>query len=499
MKSSLAGLLLLFGVMQADAQLQYDMNSNCRRAYQEILNLKFQDAGRLLDAETAVNPSNLLVPYLKHYTLFLENVISGDKTLFDRSGAAHADLMNVVSSGPKNSPWHLYCRAQMSLQWALVRIREGNYASAALDFNRAYRLLTENNDFYPDFTPNQAGLALMQILIGSIPENYQWVTRLFLLKGSVNEGISTLQQISSTAGDVFLQQESLFLLTFTTFNLGDNEKHTRFLESTLNTPSMDKLVTQSPLLIYASVVFAMHNGQNDRAIDLLLHRPKGKDYYPFYYLDYLTGVAKLNRLDKDATLWFLRYLLNYKGDAFVKSAYQRLAWAALIEGDGKKYTDYMTSVKSRGNTQLEGDERAQQQAVSGLVPDIRLLRSALLFDGGYYERALAELKNVAPEKFLVEREKLEFIYRKARIYHEWGEAQHAIPMYQLTLNEGQKYPWYYAANAALNLGLIFENQKKYAEAEKYYRRCLDLNYTEYKTSISQKAKAGLNRVRSRTK
>ena len=72
-------------------------------------------------------------------------------------------------------------------------------------------------------------------------------------------------------------------------------------------------------------------------------------------------------------------------------------------------------------------------------------------------------------------------------------------MYQLTLNEGQKYPWYYAANAALNLGLIFENQKKYAEAEKYYRRCLDLNYTEYKTSISQKAKAGLNRVRSRTK
>lgn len=496
-KYIIAGLMLFFAVTQADAQRQYDMNSDCRKAYQEILNLKFENASRLLDEEAITNPSNLLIPYLKHYILFLENVISGDKVLFERSGRAHTDLMNLVSSGSKDSPWYLYSRAQMSLQWALVRIREGSYANAALDFNRAYRLLIENNDLYPEFIPNRAGLALMQILIGSIPENYQWVSRLFSLKGSVNEGIATLQQISSTAGDVFLQQESLFLLTFTTFNLADNEKHTHFLESILDAPAVGKLVSNSPLLTYASVVFAMHNGQNDRAINLLLHRPSGKDYYPFYYLDYLTGVAKLNRLDKDAAVWFLRYLMNYKGEAFVKSAYQRLAWAALIEGNSEKYADYMKSVKLRGNTQLEGDERAEQQASAGQFPDIRLLKAALLFDGGYYKRALAELENYESEDFTAEREKLEYIYRKARIYHEWGEVQQAIPLYQLTLMQGQNHPWYFAANAALNLGLIFENQKKYPEAEKYYSHCLGLNYKEYKTSISQKAKAGLNRVKDR--
>lgn len=499
MKSYIAGLLLLCGVVQANAQLHYNMDTNCRRAYQEILNLKFKSAATLLASEAALDPSNLLVPYLKHYMLFLENVISGNKALFDKSAPAHTELMDLVASGPKNSPWHLYCRAQMSLQWALVRIREGNYASAALDFNRAYCLLTENNVKYPGFMPNQTGLALMQILIGSIPENYQWVTRLFSLKGAVNEGISRLQQVSSTTDDVFLQQESLFLLTFTTFNLGDNEMHTRFLESILKSPSVETLVVQSPLLIYASVVFAMHNGQNDRAIDLLLERPQGSDYYPFHYLDYLTGVAKLNRLDQDATVWFLRYLLNYEGEAFIKSAYQRLAWAAMIEGDDEKFSGYMARVKLRGNTQLESDQRAQQQAVSGLVPNTRLLKATLLFDGGYYARAMSELKKIQPEEIHIEREKIEFTYRKARIYHEWGNPGKAIPAYQLTLDQGQKYPWYFAANSALNLGLIFESQKKFAEAEKYYRRCLDLNYTEYKTSISQKAKAGLNRVRNSTK
>ena len=497
MKSVIVGFMMLFAVVHANAQEQYILNANCRKAYQEILNLRFEAASRLLEVEASANAGNLLVPYLRHYILFLENVIAGDKILFERSGTAHTALYNKVSSGPKNSPWHLYTRAQLSLQWSLVRIREGSYANAAIDFNRAYRLLNENNELYPDFTPNQTGLALMKILIGSIPENYQWVSRLFALNGSVNEGIAALQRISATAEDVFLQQESLFLLTFTTFNLADNEEHTRYLESILEDPDIQKLVAQSPLLTYASVVFAMHNGRNNQAIDLLLHRPAGSEYYPFYYLDYLTGVAKLNRLDNDASVWFLRYLVNYKGETFVKSAYQRLAWAALVAGDKEKYAEFMSSVKARGNTRLEGDERAEQQAVVGNLPDIRLLKSTLLFDGGYYQRALSELQIYTSADFHSLRDKLEFTYRKARIFHEWDKVQKAIPLYISVLNQGESQTWYYAANAALNLGLIYENQKDFTTAEKYYRRCLGLNYTEYKTSISQKAKAGLNRVKGR--
>lgn len=497
MKSVIAGFIMLVAVVQSNAQEQYTLNANCRKAYQEILNLRFTAADRLLDSEATANSRNLLVPYLRHYMLFLENVIAGDKSLFERSGSAHTVLYNKVASGPKSSPWHLYTRAQLSLQWALVRIREGNYANAAIDFNRAYRLLNENNVLYPEFTPNQTGLALMKILIGSIPENYQWVSRLFALNGSVNEGIAALQRISAKTDDVFLQQESLFLLTFTTFNLADNEEHTRYLESILEEPAIQKLVAQSPLLTYASVVFAMHNGRNNQAIDLLLHRPAGSEYYPFYYLDYLTGVAKLNRLDNDASLWFLRYLVNYKGETFVKSAYQRLAWAALVAGDKEKYAEYMGSVKVRGNTRLEGDERAEQQALAGNVLDVRLLKATLLFDGGYYQRANAELQACSPDDFQSLRDKLEFTYRKARIFHEWNKVQQAIPLYISVLYQGQSQTWYYAANAALNLGLIYENQKNFAAAEKYYRRCLGLNYTEYKTSISQKAKAGLNRVKGR--
>ena len=53
---------------------------------------------------------------------------------------------------------------------------------------------------------------------------------------------------------------------------------------------------------------------------------------------------------------------------------------------------------------------------------------------------------------------------------------------------------YFAANAALHLGIIYENEDNLKEAEKYFRLCRSLDFDEYETGIKQKAKAGLNRL-----
>ena len=43
---------------------------------------------------------------------------------------------------------------------------------------------------------------------------------------------------------------------------------------------------------------AMRTDRGGEAIKILENRPSGKQYHPFPYLDYMLGLAKLQRLDE---------------------------------------------------------------------------------------------------------------------------------------------------------------------------------------------------------
>ena len=81
------------------------------------------------------------------------------------------------------------------------------------------------------------------------------------------------------------------------------------------------------------------------------------------------------------------------------------------------------------------------------------------------------------------------------IYQESGDVPKAISYFDKTISEGKTQPYYFAANAALQCGLIYEQQNDFLNAGKYYHLCLEMDYPEYKTSLDQKAKAGLQRIK----
>jgi tetratricopeptide (TPR) repeat protein len=89
----------------------------------------------------------------------------------------------------------------------------------------------------------------------------------------------------------------------------------------------------------------------------------------------------------------------------------------------------------------------------------------------------------------------EYTYRLARIYHETGNIPKALDYYQQTVTRGKDEAYYYAASSSYQMGLIYENMGNYPKADNFYRLCISLKNTEYKTSLNQKAKAGLNRLR----
>jgi tetratricopeptide (TPR) repeat protein len=241
----------------------------------------------------------------------------------------------------------------------------------------------------------------------------------------------------------------------------------------------------------------MKNGFNDEALNVLRERLPLKQTYHFYYLDYLEGIARLNKLDYSASGCFMQFIAGFRGRNYSYSATQKLAWIALLQGDTVNYHRLIKQVLSLGTPVVDEDKQAVAEARQGNVPNQILLRTRLLFDGGYYNLAINELLNNSVRTTVKsKRDLVEYTYRLGRIYHEQGNYPKAIENYRQTIIQGKTGPWYFAAGAAFQMGLLYENQGAYAKADSAYHACLSINTQEYKTSLHQKAKAGLNRLKT---
>jgi tetratricopeptide (TPR) repeat protein len=212
----------------------------------------------------------------------------------------------------------------------------------------------------------------------------------------------------------------------------------------------------------------------------------------------MLGIAKLNTLDLSAANEFNKYLFLYKGKSFMKAGWQKLAWIALINNDTLSYRKNLKNILSAGNDFTDEDKQALKETENNELPNVLLLKSRLLFDGGNFKQALTVLAGKGMENFPTLKNKLELTYRLGRIYDRLGMIKNAIGLYEKTIQNGSKFSYYFAANSCLHLAQLYENTNDKVNAEKYYKTCLSLRNHEYQNSIDQKAKAGLNRLGKNT-
>ncbi len=492
-------LILIIAVNFSYCQYHYDFNQNCKDAYSAIISLKFDEGKNLIEKEKSTNPENNIPYMLENYIYFLTIFIAEEEDEFEKLSKLKDDIISRLKKGDKNSPYYRYCLSQVYLQWAFARTKFKEYVTATFEINKAYRQLETNNEEFSDFLPNLINLGLLHTLIGTVPDNYNWIKKLVGVEGTIDQGVGEIltvlnESISNKEYSMY-KTECLFYLSFIQMNLMTNKQkaldYIKMIED-------DSSSMQNPLAIYAISRIYMDNSLNNEAIELLLSKPTGEEYFPFYYLDYLTGLAKLHRLDDDAVNYLFKYVNNYKGINYIKDAYQKIAWYYLVNRNKEKYTEYINKIKQYGNSIADADEQAEREAENGEEPNIYLLRARLLFDGGYYEKALSAITGETETGFLRNtKDSLEFYYRIGRIYHEWGKVDNSISFYKNTVENGAESEYYFAANSALKLGIIYENKGDYENAEFYYEEAQSMENKEYRNSINQKAKAGLHRIENR--
>ena len=484
-KSFFILFLSLFSISKG--AFTYDYNKNCQQAYQAIFKLKFAAGKALLETEKKANPNNLMPFFIEDYIDFFTLYIGENKTLFESLETKKSNRIDILEKGNKNSPWFLYTQADLHLHWAFARIKFGEYLSAVLEVKKAASMHRENLEKFPDFKPSIKSMALLNTIFGAIPDKYKFGAKILGLKGSINQGITDLKSVIKDPNFQF-KDEGIILYTLIQLHLlKDYNEAWKMINGNLSLE--DNLLNH---FVVATV--AAHVGKNDKVIEILLSKPSNKEFFPYPFLDFLLGNAKLNRLDKDADIYLKKFISTFKGQNYIKEANRKLAWFYLINSQPDLYKKYLLVCKTTGNETIDEDIAAQKEANSNIIPQKELLKARVLFDGAYYQRAIDMLTKINPTKLSSNREKIEYFYRKGRILHEWGKLDEALIEYQKTIQSDPNLNLYFAPNAALKSGAIYEKKGNKPKAIEYYKKAISYKTHEYKNSVDAEAKAGINRL-----
>ncbi|MCX2472884.1 tetratricopeptide repeat protein [Pedobacter sp. MC2016-05] len=470
----------------------FDFNANCLNAYKSIFELKLGNARAYISTEKKQHPNNSITPLLENYVDYFTILTSESKADFDRLKGNKSSRLDQISDDDKSSPYYLYAQAEINLQWALIRGRFGEYFNAAMEIKKANGLLQDNSKKFPNFHLNMKGLGLINAVLGNLPDGALKSTlSTFGIKGNLQTGLSMFEKLADnlpkSSYEPFYEEVVFYYAYVLTDVAHSSLAYSKTMKYT------DRIADTSLLKSYLRSYVCIKNAHNDEAIAILAKKPEGSLYQPFPYLDYLEGLAHLNKLDLSAATYFNHFLSSNKGVNYIKDTYLHLGWIALLKGDKNGYSGFAAKAINNGYAYNEKDKQAKNEA-SSPQPSIDLLKARLLFDGGYLTKALQLLGDKKTADFSSDKDKTEFNYRLGRIYDDLGKDEDALNAYQATINLGKNSKYYFAANAALQMGKVYEKRKNFAKAKEAFNNAISMKNHEYESSIESQAKAGLKRL-----
>jgi hypothetical protein len=398
-----------------------------------------------------------------------------------------------MSEGPESSPFSLFTRSVLHFQRAAINIKFGEKWDAALNFRRSFLQSKEDQKKFPGFTPALMLSGTMQVVAGTIPDGYKWLSSLLGIEGNIGQG---MQQLSNflAADDVWAtlyRDEATFYYLYLKFYVENRREDVfRYIQQ----KNLD--TKNNYLYAYLATNLAINDQQAAYAERIIRQRNGSTDYpinMPVW--DQEMGYATSYHLDPEAHVYLERFLQTFKGKFYVKDVLLKLSWFYYLRGDDQKAAGYRARILKKGDTEADADKQALKDARSGKWPDKTLLKARLLSDGGYYSEALQSLRGMGSANFSTEEDKCELAYRLGRIYDGLGRKDEAIAAYLTTLKTGEHLKEYFAARAALQLGYIYEERGDRPMAISYFQKCLSLKGHEYKNSLDQRAKAGIERCK----
>lgn len=494
-KDSFAGsfvffLCCFFFFSSFGQQNSYQLTPTLQQAYADVFKLKVTSARALLEKEKYTGPPKAFAVYVEDYADMVTLLVSDEKRLFEQLAPNEDTRLELLDDLPDNSPYQRLYQAEIRLHWAFIKLKFGKEVSACWDIIKAYRLLEENAKKYPDFISTYKSLGMLHVLIGSAPQNYQWVTKLLGLRGNIPLGMREIRTVIQK-DTLFGNEARLVELLLQAYILTYAEPQNAALLALVNAEE-DNL-----LLHFFGTTVSMKDGRGEQALKLLNRRPVGRDYLAFPFLEYLKGEILLQKGQYDeARTQFKRFLPRYKGQNYLKDTHMKLFLSHWLEGEEALAMPYLERVPIVGTSYVEADKFAEKFAKSFRKKEVSgqqkvLMKARLAFDGGYLSEAALVLKPYQESFFTNLYDKAEFHYRWGRILQRQNQPDSSIAHYERAIAFSQAQSLYFGATSALQLGYIYQAKGNKTKAVYHFKQSLNYPKHEYKNSVDNKARAAL--------
>lgn len=472
---------ILFFVIPTNAQPHNEIK--IQFAYSQFLNFQLDSCRKSL---TQI-PTSPFAFYLQTLLTSTNIYIEDDFEQYNKNKKIESELLEKLNKLNFSDAYANFLRSEIRLQWALLKLKNGEDFSSFWNLKKAYNLAKENVSENPEFLPSYKTLGTLHLLFGVLPDKYNWILTIFGIEGNVQTGLSELEKV---------YQSNNFLSLECGITIGLLQAY--ILNETGKSADLINLIHEkgNQLLIdYAYALILMKNAQSEKALKVI-HDAEYTYEQPFVLpqLYYLKGEILLQKGMLDAAIKNYQLFISKQcGQGLVKDAYYKTGICYLIKNQAELAEENFDDSMKKGWAKNEADKNAKNALTSQYHSTKALYQLRYATDGGFYETALNIYKHIDMIK-LDEQNKCEFHYRSARLFHKTGDIKKAVHAYQKTIYSQENKKWYFAPNSALQLGMIYRSKNNYEEAKKYLNMVADYQGYPYQYSIKQKTKTTLKQL-----
>lgn len=498
---------------------EFISKTETQKLYNQIFDLEFDYDNSKKEHNAIKTPLHLVVENFRDMLFILLTEDKKNYEKLEKNEDIRLEKLEKFNTSKSNYyQEYKWAKAEIKLHWAIIKLSFDEKWASAWRVRQAYKLLLENEKEFPNFIEQKKSLALLQIVLASVPQKYQWALDLIGMEADLKNGIKNLQKSSSTTH--FFQKETLLwqalLQTYLVEELIENGQTSKQIAQNL----LKKYPSERLVLVISSLVW-MKNESHKTA--LLAWQNYARNYQnnklTFDKVEHFSQEYLLAELyfysekSKKAKFHYLNFLKKISQNRnFIKDSYFKLFLIEWFENSNvnTEKNSYFNSVLTKGVSKTAVDKNAKKfiESVkeSNHLPNKELYKSRILTDGGNYQKALEMIHQISnAELQMWESEKdfetiLEYKYRKARIIDKKNKSiqtNQAIQFYKEVIEystlKKQNEIHYFAANSALQLGFIYQNTDKKL-AKLYFEKAISFEGHQYEESITQKAKLALKKL-----
>jgi len=484
-----AFIIITLVVLTARAFAGYEVNENCQKAWMLLMDLRMDEAKKVLAEEIKAHPDNYYAYYLEQTCDAYGLLINSDKADFERFEAGYEKKREIMDGHDEDSPYYLACAAEMELQVCIFGIIHGSRWSAVMKGYQSYKDTYRNLERFPSFRPSMKMDGFFNVALANVPPFVKWVIDFFGVSSDIDKGFRTLHDNYEAQKDVpgINAESALFLILAAKINKSP-ERVYEFVKS-LDSPVADTYIFQ-----YFRANLAYRTGHNEEALKELEQIKEPPPPFADLMYNYLMGKVLLRKLNPGAKDYMVKYLGRLRKEEYHKEINYDIALYYLVNSNRQRYDDYCKIVEEVGTDINERDHEALYEARLDYPPDVNLVKARLLLDGGYSDRFLAIIEQYSKSGDKLLPHQLEYQFLMARYQALQSNFPAAIKGFEKVIELGEDEDYYFACEAALRLGDIYRERGDAGQAKKYYNLSLSLFDNDYFEYIQNKAKKGLDNL-----